>query len=131
MLNPTSGGNSFPRLYDLARVEVLRGSPQADSEARPPATAWSERCPDEFLMAATAQNLRRMAKWLMPGSKQINLSSCVTGNWGESPRQKPRLRRALQLKYPAQKPTPEAKQDFFNRIGRTGPDGERLRSTRY
>lgn len=27
---------------------------------------------DEFLMAATAQNLRRMAKRLMPGSKQMN-----------------------------------------------------------
>jgi hypothetical protein len=27
---------------------------------------------DEFLMATTAQNLRRMAKWLMPGSKQMN-----------------------------------------------------------
>lgn len=27
---------------------------------------------DEFLMAATAQNLRRMAKWLMPEGKQTN-----------------------------------------------------------
>ena len=27
---------------------------------------------DEFLMAATAQNLRRMAKWLTPASKQMN-----------------------------------------------------------
>ncbi|MGF6971573.1 hypothetical protein OKW43_008668, partial [Paraburkholderia sp. WC7.3g] len=27
---------------------------------------------DEFLMAATAQNLRRMAKRLVPGSKQMN-----------------------------------------------------------
>ena len=27
---------------------------------------------DEFLMAATAQNLRRTAKWLMPASKQMN-----------------------------------------------------------
>jgi transposase len=27
---------------------------------------------DEFLMAATAQNLRRMAKWLMPNGKQAN-----------------------------------------------------------
>jgi hypothetical protein len=27
---------------------------------------------DEFLMAATAQNLRRMAKWLMPEGKQSN-----------------------------------------------------------
>ncbi|MFM0254405.1 MULTISPECIES: IS1182 family transposase [Paraburkholderia] len=27
---------------------------------------------DEFLMAATAQNLRRMAKWLMPDGKQTN-----------------------------------------------------------
>ncbi|MFL9966475.1 hypothetical protein PQR02_36990, partial [Paraburkholderia sediminicola] len=27
---------------------------------------------DEFPMAATAQNLRRMAKWLTPGSRQMN-----------------------------------------------------------
>ena len=28
---------------------------------------------DEFLLAATAQNLRRMAKWLMPGAPKANL----------------------------------------------------------
>jgi hypothetical protein len=28
---------------------------------------------DEFLLAATAQNLRRMAKWLMPGTPEANL----------------------------------------------------------
>ena len=28
---------------------------------------------DEFLLAATAQNLRRMAKWLMPGAQKVNL----------------------------------------------------------
>ena len=28
---------------------------------------------DEFLLAATAQNLRRMAKWLMPGAPKVNL----------------------------------------------------------
>jgi hypothetical protein len=27
---------------------------------------------DEFLMAATAQNLRRMVKWLTPEGKQAN-----------------------------------------------------------
>jgi seryl-tRNA(Sec) selenium transferase len=26
---------------------------------------------DEFLLAATAQNLRRMAKWLMPKAEEI------------------------------------------------------------
>ena len=28
---------------------------------------------DEFLLAATAQNLRRMAKWLMPVSEKAGL----------------------------------------------------------
>ena len=28
---------------------------------------------DEFLLAATAQNLRRMAKWLMPRAPEANL----------------------------------------------------------
>lgn len=28
---------------------------------------------DEFLLAATAQNLRRMAKWLMPSADKANL----------------------------------------------------------
>ena len=28
---------------------------------------------DEFLLAATAQNLRRMAKWLMPTAPEANL----------------------------------------------------------
>jgi hypothetical protein len=30
---------------------------------------------DEFLLAAAAQNLRRMAKWLMPGSAEAALLS--------------------------------------------------------
>jgi len=30
--------------------------------------------PDEFLLAATAQNLRRMAKWLMPRAPEANLA---------------------------------------------------------
>jgi hypothetical protein len=29
---------------------------------------------DEFLMAATAQNLRRMAKWLVPKAPQADLA---------------------------------------------------------
>jgi len=29
---------------------------------------------DEFLLAATAQNLRRMAKWLMPRAPEANLA---------------------------------------------------------
>jgi len=29
---------------------------------------------DEFLLAATAQNLRRMAKWLVPKAPQANLA---------------------------------------------------------
>jgi seryl-tRNA(Sec) selenium transferase len=28
---------------------------------------------DEFLLAATAQNLRRMAKWLTPIAKEVDL----------------------------------------------------------
>jgi hypothetical protein len=30
---------------------------------------------DEFILAATAQNLRRMAKWLMPGSEKFGLKT--------------------------------------------------------
>jgi hypothetical protein len=30
---------------------------------------------DEFLLAATAQNLRRMAKWLLPVSEQVETAS--------------------------------------------------------
>jgi hypothetical protein len=29
---------------------------------------------DEFLLAATAQNLRRMAKWLMQGAEKVELA---------------------------------------------------------
>ncbi len=37
---------------------------------------------DEFLLAATAQNLRRMAKWLMPGNGKAGLPpGQVTGPW--------------------------------------------------
>jgi hypothetical protein len=30
---------------------------------------------DEFLLAATAQNLRRMAKWLMPSEEKAQIAA--------------------------------------------------------
>ncbi len=59
-----------PMLYKQSRKDRKEGgdavrTPQAHPEACSPAPAWAERCAhDEFLLAAIAQNLRRMAKRL-------------------------------------------------------------------
>jgi Transposase DDE domain len=51
----------FAHLKRILKLDRLRLRGRASAE-------------DEFLLAATAQNLRRMAKWLVPRSPNVNLA---------------------------------------------------------
>lgn len=47
--------------------------PQANLEVRQTSTSGPSGAHEEFLLAATAQNLRRMAEWLMPVAQEDEL----------------------------------------------------------